>query len=131
MGDSYLVRKTFRQHFWFVIGGHRYRVGSTYYCGHDKGSYDFTGDPYAAISYADFDTANAERLKLERVLQEALDLSRLSDALKMLGEGVVMEQVAVPVKSGKAKEKAVKAVEPAEPAAEDDLSEVDTSSIEI
>jgi hypothetical protein len=128
MGDTYLVRKAFRQHFWFVIRGCRHRVGSTYYCGHGKGSYDFTGDPGAAIHYADFKTANAERLMLEKVLQESLDLSRLSDALKLLGEGITIPQANAPAVPAEAKEKPVK---PIEPVTEGDLSEVDAASIEV
>jgi hypothetical protein len=65
---------------------------------------------------------------LEKVLQESLDLSRLSDALKLLGEGITIPQANAPAVPAEAKEKPVK---PIEPVTEGDLSEVDAASIEV
>jgi len=127
MGDTYLVRKAFREYHRCAIRGRYRRVASHYYCGQGRGSYDFTGDPEAAIHYADFKTANAERLKLEKVLQEALDLARLSDALKLFDEGDAIKVTAAPV-TPLVEEKPTK---PVEPVIEGDLSEVDPAEIEV
>ena len=87
MGDPYLVRKSGRGYHRCAIKGSYRSVASFYYCGNARGSYDFTGDPDAANRYPSFELANAARLKLERSIGEALDLSRLSDAVKLLDEG--------------------------------------------
>jgi len=64
---------------------------------------------------------------LEKVLQEALDLARLSDALKLFDEGDAIKVTAAPV-TPLVEEKPTK---PVEPVIEGDLSEVDPAEIEV
>jgi hypothetical protein len=64
---------------------------------------------------------------LEKVLQEALDLARLSDALKLFDEGDAINVVSTPV-APLGEEKSTK---PVKLANKGDLSEVDPAEIEV
>jgi hypothetical protein len=64
---------------------------------------------------------------LEKVLQEALDLARLSDALKLFDDGDAVKGVAAPEEPLKEE----KPTNPITPAIDGDLSEIDPAEIEV
>ena len=88
MADPIVLTKCFGGYRRCFLKGKYYRI-AFYYYGNSEGSINFEGDPDLAARYKDFETANAARMKIERILEEPLHMTRLSDARKILATQVI------------------------------------------